>query len=499
MHNFAHLRLSCKPSWMRTALTRAAAACLTSALLVSGCVPTPLQAFSPRPTATATPQATRAVSATPLAPTPTRGPGQAVQTPTATSIALQHLTKNSMHALQINFWYPWGGTDQSFVQALVSEFNAQNEWGIQVVATAQGSSSELARDIDAASSLPDVVAASPGQVFSWQAKPGIIDLNPYIYDSTWGITAGDLQDFSAQSLVQSQTGAEQLGFPARNSLLFLLYNATWANELGFSRPPTTPEEFRQQACAAEKAGQNASDVNRRGTGGWLVNSDALTTLGWVQAFGGSFAPDNSGKYHFNTPLVKDAFTYLDTLYSDGCAWIGRNPTPYDYFAGRYALFITASMEDLPGVASAMQRLANGDKWSVLAIPALNGKPLTVSFSSSYAVFQSTPARQLAAWLFIRWMTSPAQDSRLARGWGTYPVRTSSQAMLADYKNANPQWAAALPLLALAIHEPAQPSWLMAGAIVQDASTQLYTPETHPETIQTILGQMDNLAAEVIKP
>ena len=500
MIKHAHSRLLSNLSWTHPAFVRAAAGCMIFGLLVSGCLPTTLLAFTPRPTVTSTPIHIHESTATPAAPTSTRDPMLVTPPiPTATTTAMERLTKNSLRGLQVTFWHPWGGTDEMYIKALISEFNARNEWSIQVIETSQGSRSELARSVNAAAALPDIVAAYPEQALAWQAEsPVIIDLNTYIYDPTWGMTAGDLLDFPEKFLPQDQSGDQRLGLPAQRSLLFFIYNTTWAAELGFNTPPTTPDEFRLQACAAAKANRNASDTTRVGTGGWLVNSAAATTLGWVQAFGGSFAPDISGLYHFNTPQAQNAFQYLDALYSDGCAWNGRSPTHYDYFAGRYALFITASMEDLPGLAAAMQRLRNGDEWSVLAFPSVSGKPVSVVYGPSYYVFKSTPARQLASWLLIRWLTAPEQDSRLARGWSTYPVRAASLGMLADFKRTNPQLESALPLLTFAVPVPAKASWLVASAIIQDASVQLYTPETRPETIQPILGQMDSLAAEVIK-
>ena len=156
------------------------------------------------------------------------------------------------------------------------------------------------------------------------------------------------------------------------------------------------------------------------------------------------------------------------------------------------------MEDLPGQSAAMQRLKNGDDWTVLPFPSASGQPVVVAYGPSYYIFNSSPNQQLAAWLFVRWLSAPEQDSRLARGWATYPVRISSLGKLDDFKGANPQWAASLPLLSLAVPAPGQASWRVASAIIQDASIQLYQPETHPGDILQILAQMDSMAAEVIK-
>ncbi|PIZ25991.1 MAG: ABC transporter substrate-binding protein, partial [Chloroflexi bacterium CG_4_10_14_0_8_um_filter_57_5] len=45
---------------------------------------------------------------------------------------------------------------------------------------------------------------------------------------------------------QDPVNGQRLGAPAQRSARFLFYNQTWARELGFSAPPATADEFRQQ-------------------------------------------------------------------------------------------------------------------------------------------------------------------------------------------------------------------------------------------------------------
>jgi multiple sugar transport system substrate-binding protein len=290
----------------------------------------------------------------------------------------------------------------------------------------------------------------------------------------------------------------QVGIPAASSMVFLLYNVDWAKELGFSRAPITPDEFRQQACAAAKANRLAVDETLHGTGGWLVNTDALSMLGWASAFGGSLEPDENGSYQFNTSQIKYAFTYLNNLYTAGCAWNGRSDTPFAYFASRHALFTTSSLEDLAEQISVMGRMNSTDRWTVLPFPSTSDKPVVVSYGSDYYLVQSTAERQLAAWLFLRWISSPEQDVRFVRGTGIYPARLSSLDSLGDYLRDHSQWSAAVALLSGALPSPTYSSWQVARAIIQDGAGQLFQTDTQPEQVGQILQQMDALAAEVMK-
>ena len=102
---------------------------------------------------------------------------------------------------------------------------------------------------------PDLVAALPEQVLAWEAAGAVVDLNPYVSDPTWGLKSSEIADIPAVFWAQDSVGGRRLGVPAQRSTDLLFYNKTWAHELGFTHPPATADEFRQQACAANASFQ----------------------------------------------------------------------------------------------------------------------------------------------------------------------------------------------------------------------------------------------------
>jgi hypothetical protein len=62
------------------------------------------------------------------------------------------------------------------------------------------------------------------------------------------------------------------------------------------------------------------------------------------------------------------------------------------------------------------------------------------------LFRSTPERQLAGWLFLRWFTEPEQQARWARTFDALPVRVSTRELLQDHIAENPQYGRALDFL-----------------------------------------------------
>jgi ABC-type glycerol-3-phosphate transport system substrate-binding protein len=174
-------------------------------------------------------------------------------------------------------------------------------------------------------------------------------------------TSEELQDFYPEfwaqdtltlTLTSQGPVTKRLGLPFFRSLFFIIYNQTWAGEMGFAEPPDTPFNLRTQACVAAQAG------TQPGVGGWLVTDSgslddqladppSALLLSWIAAYGGQISrPDGTG-YQFNTPQVERALGFIKGLQDSGCAWLGRDLDPAAEFAARRALLYAASLTDLP--------------------------------------------------------------------------------------------------------------------------------------------------------
>ena len=94
-------------------------------------------------------------------------------------------------------------------------------------------------------------------------------MSTYVDDAHWGLTPEAKDDFFAGFLAQGVHAAfdnMRLGFPPNRSMEMMYYNQTWLEELGFDGPPTTPEEFKEMACAGAEANgvfDLAAEVFRR--------------------------------------------------------------------------------------------------------------------------------------------------------------------------------------------------------------------------------------------
>ena len=168
------------------------------------------------------------------------------------------------------------------------------------------------------------------------------------------------------------------------------------------------DEFRQQACAANASFLKDADPKNDGYGGWIVDTDWQTTYSWLLAFGGGVADGSS--YGLRTDPNLAALQFIKGLFDSHCAWLSTEPTPFDSFARRSALFISGDLAELPTEMESMKSLKNSDEWTVLPFPGPQASGL-VAYGPSYTVLKSTPEKQLAAWLFARWLLSPESQAQ----------------------------------------------------------------------------------------
>jgi multiple sugar transport system substrate-binding protein len=447
-------------------------ACASEIEPTPGVIPPPTVTSPPSPTQTSTP-APELIPGPTETPIPTEGP----------AIDLQGVT--------LRFWHTSTQDREYALLSLINEFNASNEYGI--IVTAFGHGSELYTDVSEAiptGDLPNVTVAYNNQLKSWDNYGGVIvDLDDYLFDPEWGFSDAELSDFYPAFWNQDVVAGVRLGLPFYRSAMVLFYNQSWAQELGFDAPPSTPAEFEEQACAAAEA-------NNNGTGGWIVSSDIGTISSWIFAFSGELVkPDGSG-YLLDTPETESAFSFLRGLLDAGCAWFPGVQYPNEEFVTRLGLFATSSVAGIPFQQRAFEDEGSRDRWTVIPFPGVDGEPVIDVYGPSYAIFESTPQQQLASWIFIKWISEPQNQARWVEASNYFPSRASTLDYLVEHLAANPQYTAAEALIPYSRYEPSYGSWGVARWAVSDYGEQLFSPEFRGDQIPAMLAELDVTLAEI---
>jgi multiple sugar transport system substrate-binding protein len=477
---------------MTSHLPRLTSLLLTATLIFSACGPV-----------TAVPDSTLSATDTPSATEQT-----VTATVTPTRIPSINVSAASLRGIRIQVWHALSGASEEAFVSLMARFNSVNEWGITVDETSQGDYPSLTEAVNeslTSASGPDIVIALPEQALTWNVSGVVVGLDPYINDSHWGLTDnGGAADFPSVLWQQDEVAGRRLGVPAERSAHYLFYNVTWAQELGFDNPPVTASDFREQACAANATFRADTDLTNDGYGGWLVDADWQTVYPWLLAFGGGVT--DSDQYSFRTDQNEATLSFLKELKDDGCAWMAidpENPTGlntgpfYEQFTHRSALFITGDLTEAAALSETMTRLNSTDKWTMIAFPGSETRAITV-YGPSYTLLTSTPQKQLAAWLFVRWMLTPENQVKWVTRTGTLPLRASVLGQLSDYQSINPQWSAAVNLLPVAQGVPQLTTWSTIRYVLQDGTMEIFRMNLPLDQIPAVLDEMDATTIELTK-
>lgn len=456
-------------------------------ILLAACgSPTPTDTL-PRETAPAT------------ARTPARTAPSTTVTATPRPAPTLGVDPEALRGQTIRFWHPWSGATAQALQDSIERFNAGNEYGIAVQAESHGNFDDLYTAVETAiqsGEQPQLTVGYNYQIRNWATLGQVVNLDNYIADPQWGLSEAEQADFIPVIWEQDLVEGGRIGLPAQRSAQVMVYNQSWAEEMGYAVPPETPQEFKEQACAAAQAKDIDDDPANNSRGGWVINTAPAAFLTWLYAFDSQVLAPGEASYHFDTPESEVALDFLKDLYDAGCAWEDNDEYPLPEFANRQALFATLPLSDLPSLAAELARAENKDQWAVIGFPADQAQPLITVYGPSFAMLGASPEEQLASWLLIKWLASPEEQARLITASGTFPTRTTVSDLLKPYGATHPQWAQAKALLPTARTEPNLASWSVVRWSLGDVATQVFRYYFTPDRIPATLALLDETAAEL---
>jgi multiple sugar transport system substrate-binding protein/sn-glycerol 3-phosphate transport system substrate-binding protein len=396
------------------------------------------------------------------------------------------------------WWHNHSGEREEGLNTLIEQFNSENECGITVEGQNQGGYGDIREKVNAGIAAGEVPAAllvgyQNDQAF-YQLNGALVDFNVFVNDPTWGLTEEEIADFYPAFWEQGEHAAfdnQRLGFPPNRSEEMLYYNQTWLEELGYDAPPSTPEEFREIACAAAEAKGD-------GTGGYVLREDASAVAAWTYAFGGDILNEDGTGYVVNGPATVEALTFLQQLYNDGCAFFFTEGYPETQLAARNAIFTQGSSSGIPFYQIAFDDAAaeagrDADAWGVTAVPHTTPDPVQNIYGGDVMIPVTSPEQELAAWLFVKWFTTPEVQAQWTGISGYFPTRAS--APVEEYIASEPygeQWAQALELLPYGTYEPQ----LISYEQVRNRLEQDFNAIMQGEDVQATLDAANEFANQV---
>ena len=399
----------------------------------------------------------------------------------------------------IVYWHQHSRGREEALMEIVDEFNKTNEWGITVQAEYQGGYGDIFNKMLGVlntDDAPNIVVAYQNQAATYQLADGLVDMTSLVDSPKWGLTEEDKADFFPgfynQDIFPTYNDA-RLGFPPNRSMEVMYYNEDWLKELGYDAPPATPEEFKEMACKAAKT--PFSSATAEGSMGYELSIDASRFASWTFARGGDVFDYNTSKYAYDSQEAQDAMSFIQDLFNEGCATIvtERYGDQTDFGAGKL-LFTVGSSSGLPYYKKAVSEGANFN-WSVAPIPHTTGEPVQNIYGASVSIPKSTPEKELAAWLFIKYYTSPDVQAKWAKASNYFPVRKSVAEGLADYFAENPAYKKAFELLPYGKFEPPVPGYDFVRDLVGDAMAAIADGADVASTLADLNQQANDILSE----
>ncbi len=364
---------------------------------------------------------------------------------------------------------------------LVEDFNSTNEYGITVEAIHQGSYGPIEDLMNTAilsGELPNMVAGYANAVAGWANEGVVVDINLLLNSPEWGIPADEQAMLNFDLL-----DVNQLDFPPfygmrvawanQNSLNVFYTNLDIVEALGFERRvPETLAEFEEISCAA-----GASEMYQ----GYPLDTGTSHFESFVAAHGGAIFDGEAGAYIFESDEVVAAMELFTRMLANDCAYLfaERYQNTGDFAIG-LTPFAAGSSAGIPFITWDAATAEMTDEWVVSAFPGAEGVGRTLQlFVPSQAILTSTAEAEVATWLFVKYLASPAAQLAWSGATGYFSIRNDIEVTEADFTEPRMPYA----------------RFVEVQGILADADLSVYSSPGLP-SYSAVRGIVPNTIAEV---
>jgi multiple sugar transport system substrate-binding protein/sn-glycerol 3-phosphate transport system substrate-binding protein len=374
------------------------------------------------------------------APTGATG-GSAVENPPKTAEQVDAIDPKGKN-IEVVYWHNRAQKDQDLLQSMLDEFTKTNPYGIKARAEIAGASyNDVYNKVSAAiqaNQPPDMSVAYQNQAAFYRAQGAVIDLTPFQASKKYGLSDADLKDYYKtfiDSDANPQFKGEKLGFPTQRSMEVMFYNADWLKQLGYNEPPKDWKTFEEICKKASDPAKNKY--------GFAFRHDASNFASQVFSRGGRILAEDGQSYVFNSQAGVDTIAMLQRMFKDKSAV--EIPTSERYgeqnrFGAGDVLFVFASNSGLQFYQETVDK-GGKFKWDIALLPN-TGKPAVNLYGASISIYKTTPEKELASWLVVKYLGEAKQTAAWAKATGYLPVRASAKdEVVAAYK-ADPKWGSA---------------------------------------------------------
>lgn len=327
--------------------------------------------------------------------------------------------------VKITFWHTMGDNLQTALNEIIVEFNKVHP-NIKVEHTQIGGYPDVRDNVlkgIPVNSTPHLAYCYPDHVALYRDARAVEVLDQYIYDSNYGLTAEQRDDFVEGFYNEGKSfgDGKMYSLPYVKSTEVLYYNATYLAQNDIKVPTTWDELWA--ACETIKA-KDSKIVPL----GYDSESNWFITNAEQNGFGYTTADTSNGKaaqFLFNNEGNRNFVSDLKTKYDKG---LFTTETMY----GAYTSGLFTSKGSIFGIGSTG---GAGYQWSkdfetgIAQLPQTEGgKKAVISQGPSICMLsKDNPQEEVAAWLFLKYLTTNvAAQTKFALASGYIPSIESAQ-------------------------------------------------------------------------
>ncbi len=315
----------------------------------------------------------------------------------------------------LTLWHALSGNQMRALNQMIDRYNRENLDGVTLVAEARETASMHQTILQNAKNgaLPILMIANAGQLAVYQNLEVVAPLDEWVYsnDSTVGFDAQERASlypivFRAGKSADGKLMAMPLGGEAH----VLIVNRDVLRAAGVNPDSAFLDWDRlSQMCA------RVSDITR-GSYCFGIESSSAFFEDWIFAHGGRLISDDAKQTTINTPSAIAAMTRLAEFFQSNRAYRYVDARQkLDDLVSRRAAFIFVSTNEAAMLADAIKKRGERIELGVATLPftiSADGRQPGTSYNANYLMMLrggNTPAAQLIAWKFIKWMAATNQQ------------------------------------------------------------------------------------------
>ncbi len=381
--------------------------------------------------------------------------------------------------ITIRFWHAMGGPLGEVLNAMIDEFNATHpEYFIK--ADSMGSYEALKQKILAsilARNQPDMAQAYEAWISTLIGGDALVDLGELDPDFAAELKS-EKSDFYSVFIKNSFYDGRLMSLPFNKSVPVIYYNKDMFRRAGLDpdKPPETWEEFIEvsRRLTRDLDGDGAPDQ-----WGHEFTDHATYFECLLVQNGGRLLGEGGTAMTFNSPEGVEALQFLLDLvrkYRAADFYLGGYQHQVDFASQKVGMIVASC------VSRTFMRKQLKFDWGMAPLLKKKRRAVLVYGTNIVIFARSSPAKQKAAWEFVKWFTSPENSARWSLKTNYVPVRKSAmklQVMQDEFKS-NPSSLVPIQSLNYAFFEPRIVLWLRIREYLGDAVKETLLGKLPPE-------------------